>query len=507
MISFNIYRKGKLVRQLSTDGTLLFGQDEIPVRSQLEFGDNRLIASRQGDAAVGLVIMWEVHNYGKILQQTTRLPERQAPYNLNLELVRGKLLRVSLKREEWGMIDLETADEHQELVNAALDKFISALCQAADEPDKASLLADEALSLAVKGGETMALAHAKLFLDRRSNTQGFGRHSFGCCFDPSRIQDQKYLKYIKDNFRFVTVPISWRKIQPKEQEKEFKFLDECINWLSRNHIAVKVGPLISFSPTAVPDWLYIWENDFEQIREMAYEYITEVVTRYKTKVQAWDVASGLNAENTFKFSFEQIIEMTRSAALAAKHAAPRSLMLIEITEPWGEYFAYNQRTIPPIIYVDMIHQSGVTFDGLSVKLRFGRGGGGMRTRDLLEVACLLDRISLFGKPIHLTSVQVPSQPDSRDNQGRIGEAGYWHDGWNEQSQAQWLEQIYQIALSRPLIETVTWQDLADREDGVLQYGGLLTKDLSPKPAFETLNKLRKNLVREHISRSANYKNT
>jgi len=216
---------------------------------------------------------------------------------------------------------------------------------------------------------------------------------------------------------------------------------------------------------------------------MAYEYITSVIKRYDKKVQAWNVVGGLNADNCFKFSFEQIIDMTRSAVLAARQVADRSLLLVELSNPWGEYYAQNQRTIPPMIYLDMICQSGVSFDALAVRLRFGRGGGGMQTRDLLELSSMLDRVGIFGKQLHLSNVQVPSLPDPRDNNIKLGEAGCWHGQWTEQTQADWLEQVYQIALSKPFVETITWQDLVDRPDGILQFGGLLRQDLTPKPVF------------------------
>jgi len=493
MIRFAAFSDGQPIQQLSLNGTYMFAQDEIPVRSQLEFADGQFQVVRHGEAAVGLATLWDVKQFGKVLLQTTRLPERAKPYNLNVELARSRLLRISQKREEWGMAEPKVSEEHHELLDDALNEFVAALCHL-DETEKAAQFADESLSLAMKAGEAMALSHASMFLERRCSTQGFGRHSFGCCFDPGRIGDQKYLKYIKDNFHFVTLSMTWRQIEPKEQERNFDLLDKCINWLNRNRIAVKVGPLLSFSPIAVPDWLFIWENDFEQVREMAYDHITRIAERYGNKVQAWEVISGMNVDNCFKFNVEQIIEMTRSAALAAKHAAPRSLALVELTEPWGEYYAYNQRTVPPIIYADMICQSGVNFDGFGLKVRFGRGGGGMRVRDLLEFSSLLDRFAAFAKPVHLASVQVPSQADKRDNNGRLGEAGYWHGPWSEQNQAEWLGQIYRIALSKPHVETVTWQDLADRDDGILQNGGLLKKDLSPKPAFAELCQLKGQLV-------------
>jgi len=494
MIKFKVFINGKPAKQMSVNGAHLFGQDEIPARSQLQFANGQILGVRHGETPVGLAILWNVADFGNIFLQTTRLPEREQPYNLNVEIARARLLRISQKQEEWSMTDLKLVEQHHELLDSALDKFIEALCHL-DEPEKAAVLADESLSLAMRGGEAMTLAHANMFLKRRNSTQGFGRHSFGCCFDPRRINDQQYLKYIKDNFHFVTVPISWRQMEPQEQTKDFGLLDECVNWLNRNRIAVKVGPLINFAPTAVPDWLYIWENDFEQVREMAYDYISIVVERYGQKVQAWDVISGMNADNCFKFTFEQIIEMTRSAALAAKRASPRSLVLIELTKPWGEYYAYNPRSVPPLIYADIIGQSGVPFDGFGIEVRFGRAGAGMQTRDLLELSSLLDRFANFGKQVHLAGVQVPSFADQRDKNSKMGDAGYWHGVWDEQIQAEWLKQVYRIALSKPHVETVTWQDLIDNEQGVLQHGGLLKQDFTAKVAFSELGELKKELLR------------
>ncbi|MBN2377894.1 MAG: endo-1,4-beta-xylanase [Sedimentisphaerales bacterium] len=494
MIRFKVFQNGSVPNKMALNGAYLFAQDEIPVRGQLEYKQGELLGVRHSDTPVGLSTLWEIGDFGKIFLQTTRLPERVQPYNLNVEIARARLLRISQKREDWGIADLNLTDEERALIDDALDKFTAALCHL-DEPETAARYADESLGLAMRGGEVMTLAHARMFLERRNSTQGFGRHSFGCCLDPLRIREPHYQKFIKENFHFVTIPMSWRHLEPKEQEKNFQLLDECVTWLYKNRIAVKVGPLVNFSPVSIPDWLFIWEHDFEQVREMAYDFITSVVERYGSKVQAWDVISGMNVDNCFKFSFDQILEMTRSTALAAKRASPRSLVLIELKEPWGEYYAVNQRTVPPMIYADMVSQSGVPFDGYGIKIRFGRGGGGMHARDMLELSSLLDRFAVFGKPVHLASVQVPSKADTRDDTSQIGEAGYWHGQWNEQIQADWLDQAYTIALSKPYVETVTWEDLIDTPHAMLQFGGLNKADLSPKPAFEKLRQMKNSLVR------------
>jgi hypothetical protein len=136
----------------------------------------------------------------------------------------------------------------------------------------------------------------------------------------------------------------------------------------------------------------------------------------------------------------------------------------------------------------------VNFDGFGLKIRFGRGGGSMRARDLLEFSTLLDRYALFGKSVHLSGVQVPSKPDPRDNNGKIGQAGYWHDLWSEEIQAEWIEKALRIAYSKPFIETIAWQDVVDRDVSVLQFGGLLRKDYTPKPAFDAFMNLKNELL-------------
>ncbi len=494
MITFDLTKAGRRLEPAIFNGAHLFAQDEIPVRGQLQIKNGHLLCIRHSDVPIGLATLWDVHDCGKIFLPTTRLPERDKPYNLAVELARARLLRINHKREEWGMADPKLNEEHLEQIDNALDNFIKALC-CLDEPQKAAQLADQALVLALKGGEAMTLAHAKIFLERRALAQGFGRHAFGCCLDPLRMKDLDYRNHVKENFHFVTIPISWRQLQPEEHKLQFELLDECVQWLNRNRIAVKVGPLVGFAPAYLPDWLYIWENDFEQVREMAYDFVTAVVNRYGSKVQAWDVISGMNAENCFKFTFEQIIEMTRSVALAAKRSSPRSLVLVEITEPWGEYYAQNQRTVPPIIYADMVGQSGVPFDGFGIKLRFGRGSAGMRARDLLDISSLLDRFAIFQKKVHLAAVQVPSEIDPRDANAKAPDPGYWQGPWKPDIQAQWLALIYQIALSKPFVETVTWNDLADNPKGILAAGGLMTQDLQPKPALLRLQQLKGRLVR------------
>ena len=57
------------------------------------------------------------------------------------------------------------------------------------------------------------------------------------------------------------------------------------------------GPLIRLDQEHVPDWMVIWEHDFDMLREMAYEYVQKIVQRYRKAVAVWNVAAGLQSNS------------------------------------------------------------------------------------------------------------------------------------------------------------------------------------------------------------------
>ena len=163
-----------------------------------------------------------------------------------------------------------------------------------------------------------------------------------------------------------------------------------------------------FQENQLPDWLAMYETDFDTVRNLIFEHVRRVVERYSNYVLHWDVISGVHADNTFNFTFEQLMELTRVTTALVKQLAPRAQAIIDLTSPWGEYYARNQRTIPPMLYADMVVQSGIGFDGIGAQFLFGAPSDGMFVRDMFQISEKLDRLGNFGKPVHLTAVQVPS---------------------------------------------------------------------------------------------------
>ncbi len=252
-------------------------------------------------------------------------------------------------------------------------------------------------------------------------------------------------------------------------------------------MVISAGPLLRFAHDHLPDWLLRSGVGFEKMREMAYQFVSKVVARYAQVVHRWYVISGLNAFNQFNFNFEQILEMTRAANMAVRAAGSRAIRIVEVTSPWGEYYATTPNSIPPFVYMDMVVQSGTSFDAFGLQMRFGKDEAGMHLRDMMHISSLLDLFALIAKPLYVTDVEIPS----KNGKGKFDPdaAGVWHRRWDPTRQSQWLERFYKIALSKPYVEAVNYGSLADGDGGAIAHSGLLTEALEPKESFGTLKRL------------------
>jgi hypothetical protein len=201
----------------------------------------------------------------------------------------------------------------------------------------------------------------------------------------------------------------------------------------------------------------------------------------------------MNAHNCFGFTFEQALEMTRTACLAAKSADAKSRKIVEVLCPWGEYYAFDKTTVPPLVYTDMVIQSGIGFDAFGLQFHFGKDEPGMHVRDMMQISSRLDCFAAVPKAIHITGVSIPDRPGNGATDAQ--QAGFWHKDWDPGLQAEWLEQFYKIALGRPYVNTITYSHLADAPKMPVDGCGLLSDEFTPKRAFLTLAKFQKTILK------------
>ncbi len=490
MLRFRVFKDGAIPPDLDLSTAYLVGSDAVPIRGEFTYANGEIICRKRAAGPAALTLMWETKHFGSVMLETTRLPERDEPYILNLELARGRVMRLMQKREEWGLFDITEAAAVNEKAIEARDLLLEAITHQED-PAKASEFADKCLQMVMPLSEQAALTHADLLLQRRIATKNFPRGAFGVRVDHA-ISSEAYRRLMLPNADFVRLPTYWKAIEPQEQVFAWAAIDEWMDFLRRARVPVVAGPLVRFTEPAIPEWLYIWEHDYETVRDLMYEHIDRVVTRYSPQVAFWNVLSGLHVNAQFSFTFDQLMDLTRMAVGLVKKINPKARTMIELTQPWGEYYATNQRSIPPLLYAEMIVQSGITFDMFGVQLRFGIPRDGCWQRDLFQISCLLDRFAGFGKQVMISALQVPSSPVETAAGGGAA-AGVWRKPWSEALQAKWLEAVTDIALSKPFVEAICWHDLTDGQIKTLSVpnGGLAHGDLTPKQSLKTWSSLRR----------------
>lgn len=497
MLKFLAFIDGRPVTEADVTGAYLIGQENVPLRSEINVSEGMISCRKQAMGPAALALLWPVRGAGRFLLETTRIPEREEPYILNIELARARLQLVGYKQADWGLYDYQGGEGVYKQIRDSEQLFIEALVHA-DDPKTAAGWADKSLAESMPAGEGLALFHADIFLAHRRQ-DGKTEAPFGCVLDPGAKDPAALLEKLAGAFDHVSLPVHWQLIEPREGQRSWDATDRWMEALLRKpNLSLRGGPLVSFSPELVPEWLSVYQGDFDHVRDMVQEYLQQVLSRYGRHVKSWTVLSGIHRDNDLGLTFEQIMELTRLSAGLFRKLQPGGRSLVELVNPWGEYYARSQRTIPPVLYADVAVQSGVSFDALGLQMLFGYGEEGYFLRDLLQVSNQLERFASLGKPLQLSAVAVPSSPAADPNDRWRGakpasSGGEWGSPWTEERQADWVEKFCRIAFSKPYVESVTWRDLSDGSPHLLPNGGLFRADGTPKPALDRLVALKKEL--------------
>lgn len=484
-MKFRVYNNGRMVNKFDLRGAYLFGSDGIALRrGKVSFSNGFIQCQKAHHETAALALLCPVEGFGSVLLPSTFLPERKEPYILNVELARARLMQVINKREEWSYFD--GLGELAQMYEEARELFIRSI-QNISSPSKASKLADESLRQGIVFSEKLAIRQSESVFKLRKASRGFGRGCLGCRVSPERLTDDGYLEVIGGLFGSATIPVNWREIERRKGQYDFSRMDVCVRKLSGKRISLGAGPVLRFSSSHLPEWLIREASDFERIREHAYQFTSEIVRRYNSSIRTWSVISGLNLFNYFGFSFEQIVEMTRAANMAAKAGSPKAKKIIDIANPWGEYYMNMENALPPLVYVDMVIHGQIPFDAFGLQMRFGKDEPGMHIRDMMQISAVLDFFSAAGRPVCITDVEIPS--GQGDGPYRSQAAGLWHKQWDAGHQAEWLRQFYHVALSKPFVERVCYSYLADTEKSIIANSGLLTAELQSKKSINVIKEL------------------
>ena len=228
-------------------------------------------------------------------------------------------------------------------------------------------------------------------------------------------------------FNACQAGVSWRQVAPAEGQYRWDLFDAQLAWCRRNRLAIEAGPLIEFRKGALPDWLWLWEGDFETIGGLVADYVRQAVSRYKGKVPALARrAPGGRRRDPGPDRGGPGADRRAGRAGGPPGRPLRPGHRSAWTAPGPNGWAAATSSSGRSHLCDYLLRAELGISGIAIEIAPGYSAPGSHIRDLFEFSKLLDLYSLLNVPLHLWMVMPSADgPDPNAEPGIRVEAAQW----------------------------------------------------------------------------------
>lgn len=298
--------------------------------------------------------------------------------------------------------------------------------------------------------------------------------------EQNRLYEGRFLKL----FNSATVPFYWHATEPtpnelRYQEQGSRHLwrrpppDRFLGFAEKHQLTLKGHPLLYHGYN--PGWLPV---DREEVRRLYQKRFKEIAGRYADKIKIWDgVNESLECQTNFAL-YTPDRSYVGWAFDEQSRVFPKDCMLL-INEITDFNFKPAQRNAF-LSQTRKLLSAGKRIQGVGLQCHFFRrealdeyvSSAKSNPTQLLE---LYDEFGNLGLPLYITEITIPS----------AGEGG-------EALQAEVVRDLYRLWFSVPAMAGITWWNLGDGtaiKGENEAKGGIVDNELSPKPAYEVLDRL------------------
>ncbi len=467
------------------------GQDELPWYGRAYMSGDLLIVERAESDSGCAWVPWRINGRGVLLLGTSTLIERERPYRLEIELARGTINRLRNQIAHWEMLGLVVpADLRSEVLDAT--RYFSRAATTKDDKQAAEN-AERALVAAVDAMDRSASIYAEQAIEMRRAqskklTTWFGVH-LGDQMPPVGIARQ-----LLPSFNMVSVPLSWRSIEATEGRRNWKQADAQIEWGKTAGMKIMGGPLLELDDRGVPDWTYLWEGDFDSLIGFMLDHVTTVVKRYRGKVHLWQVVSRMSHGRVLALTEDQRLQIAAQAITKVRELDPSTPLIASFDQPWAEYLATEQLDLAPLHFADALVRADLGLSGLGVEITVGYHPGATPHRSPLAYSRLIDTWGLLELPL-MVSLTLPSSSEKDPLASpKIQVLSNDADDVTPATQAAWIERHVPLLLAKSPVQVILWNQLSDATPHHYPHGGVFDAADKPKPALESLRKIRQQLL-------------
>ncbi len=299
-----------------------------------------------------------------------------------------------------------------------------------------------------------------------------------------------FVKHFLEAFNFATGSwYTWAPTpEPVEKRIDYARMDQAMQWILEHKLVPRGFGYVYLTAGAMPEWLRNWP--YEKLLPEYKRVVSMTTKRYDGRLPYVEVINEAHDKaNHNHLSHEQMIELTREACKSAREGSATVKRMINHCCLWSENAKRKNddgtRRWSPWRYLKDCIAGGVEFEVIGLQMYYPQ-------QDLFEINRMLERFTVFKKPIFITEIGCNSM-DGLDetSMGKTRLVPGWHGPWNETMQADWLEGLYTLCYSKPEFGALQWWDFADYGGHFWPSGGLLHKNYTPKESFLRLLKLQK----------------
>ena len=496
-ISFQTIDRNRFTDRL-LERAFVTGMEGIPCHGEIVVGKDSLHVDKPTHESGHFHVPWQSESHGEILLPTTSLRESQHPYQLELEVARGTLFRLQTYLNER-LEGADIGDKLYQKYGLAKQKLMEALT-GRENPEHAYKAAQESITLTLDVIDELCLTDARQLIDQRKNANGQLGTLLGTRLDKLPQHDAA-MDEISGAMNSIVVPFNWRECSPDAGKYHFNDVDRVLGWVHQQDVKVIGGPIIQLDHN-LPDWVYLWDNDFTTFQSYMKQYVAEVVTRYKGRVHAWISSAGLNVGGPMRFSEEQIVRLAVDVVEVIREIDRKTPVLITFDQPWGDYMATRQCDLAPIQFADALARAEIGINGIGIDLKLGEHEHHSLPRDFLEISRLLNRWSMLQLPL-VISLQLPNESVASDNTSP-GFHGIGLPPSKDESSvvdvepSTWSEHrimhLMELIVAKPVVQVVFWNQLSDHDNPNHPMAGLLDSEGNLKPVVTSLRNLRESYL-------------
>jgi hypothetical protein len=414
--------------------------------------------------------------------------ERPTPYHILVELARGKVNQVRGQVADWRAAGLAVPPELAQRIQEASVTFGQAVT--VDAGADASPQASAALRQAYQAADELVRTYWQQVFQIRHQRQPRLDTNLLCGVG-AVVPAEPLSSALAAACNGVSVPLAWNVVEAEESAHNWTPYDNVLKWAEEQHLTVSAGPLIDFTSSRLPPWLWLWERDVASLATFMNRYVEAAVRRYRGRIRRWQLTNAANCSTVLRLGEDQLLSLTYRLAETARAVDPSLEVIVGIAQPWGEYMAHADRTHSPFIFADTLIRSGLNVAALDLEVIMGVAPRGTYCRDLLELSRWLDFYALLGVPLSVTlgypasdAADPESDPDMRVDAGR------WRDGFSSEMQAGWADAYATLSAAKPFVQTVRWTHFSDAEPHLFPHCGLADAQGQPRPALARLRALR-----------------